>query len=478
MRKRILTPLVCLVLLWALMPLTAFAAEVPYQTYTYDKWGVATPAPNGYIPSRSIGGAQLGCGDFSGAMDLYYCEEQGCVYVSDTGNSRIVILDENMQFVSELRELTQADGGTYTLNKPQGVFVSKSGSVYICDTGNQKVIECTRDGRMISLVPRPESNLLPDNFVYQPTKMVVDDVGRMYIISKGTYQGLIDLDTDGSFIKFFGPNDVEMTFRRRVLQIWKNLLSDEAAATLQSFNPIEYGNIFLSSDGYIYATAAASENGAALMTKLNPLGIDCSRVKLSGTSLFSDVTVDENQNMTLLDTRYGTIYQYDENGQEMFIFGGIGNQVGLFQKAVSIIEVNDNLYVLDSEKNTITEFTLTQFGAMVHEAINLYNEGLYQESVEPWNNVVSHNANYLLGYTGLGKAYYQMKDYDTAMYYFKLANNRTEYSRAYKEYSLNKVRESFSTVVLVIAVIAIGGAVARKVLKRVRRGRLAAQKGV
>lgn len=123
MGKRILTPLVCLVLLWVLMPLTASAAEVPYQTYTYDKWGVATPAPNGYIPSRSIGGAQLGCGDFSGAMDLYYCEEQECIYVSDTGNSRIVILDENMQFVSELRELTQADGSTYTLNNPQGVFV-------------------------------------------------------------------------------------------------------------------------------------------------------------------------------------------------------------------------------------------------------------------------------------------------------------------------------------------------------------------
>ena len=250
MRKRMLTLLVCLALLLAAAPVRTAAAEVPYQTYTYDKWGVATPAPNGYIPTRSIGGAQLGCGDFSGAMDLYYCREQGRIYVSDTGNSRIVILDEKMQFLSELRELTCADGSTYSLDKPQGVFVDKNGSVYICDTGNQNVVECTMDGRMIALVSQPESDLLPDNFVYQPTKIVVDDIGRMYIISKGTYQGLIYLDTDGSFIKFFGPNEVEMTFRRRVLQIWKNLLSDEAAATLQSFNPIEYGNIFLSSDGY------------------------------------------------------------------------------------------------------------------------------------------------------------------------------------------------------------------------------------
>ena len=70
MRKRMLTLLVCLALLLAAAPVRTAAAEVPYQTYTYDKWGVATPAPNGYIPTRSIGGAQLGCGDFSGAMDL------------------------------------------------------------------------------------------------------------------------------------------------------------------------------------------------------------------------------------------------------------------------------------------------------------------------------------------------------------------------------------------------------------------------
>ena len=94
MRKRMLTLLVCLALLLAAAPVRTAAAEVPYQTYTYDKWGVATPAPNGYIPTRSIGGAQLGSGDFSGAMDLYYCREQGRIYVSDTGNSRIVILDE------------------------------------------------------------------------------------------------------------------------------------------------------------------------------------------------------------------------------------------------------------------------------------------------------------------------------------------------------------------------------------------------
>lgn len=95
-------------------------------------------------------------------------------------------MDEKMQFLSELRELTCADGSTYSLDKPQGVFVDKNGSVYICDTGNQNVVECTMDGRMIALVPQPESDLLPDNFVYQPTKIVVDDIAECTSFPMGT----------------------------------------------------------------------------------------------------------------------------------------------------------------------------------------------------------------------------------------------------------------------------------------------------
>ena len=51
------------------------AYEVPYQSFTYDKWGNAVPAPNGYFPERSIRGKDLGYGDFNAAADLFYYEE-------------------------------------------------------------------------------------------------------------------------------------------------------------------------------------------------------------------------------------------------------------------------------------------------------------------------------------------------------------------------------------------------------------------
>lgn len=456
--KKLTVLLLALVLVLGIFPITASASsEVPYQTYTFDKWGNTTPSPNGYLPARSIGGAQLGCGNFSDAMDMFYSEERQELYVVDSGNARIIVLTKDLALKKELYGF----GEVYFQN-PQGIFVQSDGTMYVADMGAKHVAVGDHEGNLVKILPTPESNLLPDNFNYLPTKVVVDTHGRVYILSQGIYQGLIYLDTDGSFIKFFGPNEVEMTFRRQTMKIWKSILPDKAAATMQSFNPIEYGNIFMGQDEYIYATAAGSENGARLITKLNPLGIDCLPFKMSGTqALFSDVTVDENGVMTVLNTSGGTIRQMNESGSLMFAFGGIGDQVGLFQRAVSIVQVEEKLYVLDADKDTITEFTLTDFGSLVRNAIALYDAGLYQESIEPWLEVIRHNSNYLLAYTGLGKAYYQLKDYDTAMYYFRLANDRANYSLAFREASLLHVRSSFGTIVLSV----IGGIAAIFILR-------------
>lgn len=467
--KRFISLLCGMVLL--LSPMAVRAAEAPYQTYTIDKWGNATPAPDGYLPTRSIGGAQLGLGDFKDASDMFYCAEYGELYIVDSGNRRIVVLDKNLQAVKCWESLTLQDGSEYSFVNPQGIYAAGE-KVYIAEMGRQEVVVCDREGQVSNVFGAPVSSLLPDNFNYQPHKVVVDAVGRIYVLSKGVYQGIVYLEQDGSFIKFFGANEVEMTLKRRVQKVWKSILSDKAAATMQAFNPIEYGNLFLGADGYIYATAAGSESrgeSTNVLTKLNPLGIDTLPFKSRISILYGDVTVDESGVITLIEANEGTIYQMDENGKLMFTFGGLGNQVGLFKKPVSMVQIEEKIYVLDADKNTITEFELTQFGKLVRTAINLYNEGLYEESIEPWQEVVRRNSNYLLAYTGLGKAYYQLGEYDRAMYYYRLANDRENYSDAYKEASLQRMRDSFGTIVLAAALIAAAAVVFAKHRKK-RKG--------
>lgn len=446
------------------------AYEVPYQSFTYDKWGNAVPAPNGYFPERSIRGKDLGYGDFNAAADLFYYEEGQELYVADSGNNRIVVMTVDYEPVAVLETLDN-NGEEVTLSNPTGVFVRKD-TVYIADQGNARVIICNKTGKIRAIYGKPESVLLDEGLDYKPSKVVVDDFGKIYVQAVGSYQGLICLNADGTFLNYYGSNKVEMTAKMIVQKIWKMFLTDEQASAMQNFVPIEYANAYLDHEDFIYATAAASATNSNLIVKLNPLGINIFRTKGSGTrqwyqnSNFSDITVSEDGLITVVDNVRGKVYQCDENGVLMFAFGGIGSQLGLFQTPSSIVGVGDKLLILDSTKNDITEFALTSFGETVQSAIRLYNEGRYQENIEPWQEVIKRDANYLLAYTGIGKAYYQLEEYEEAMKYYKLANDKQGYSDAYKEYSLNAMRENFGWIVGGIVLLLVIILVSRKLWRK------------
>ena len=216
-------------------------------------------------------------------------------------------------------------------------------------------------------------------------------------------------------------------------------------------------------------TAAGSENGTKLVTRLNPLGIDTMPVTLPRMELlFSDVVVHDGM-ITLLDSNYGNIVQFSTSGTsslQVSNMGSLGSQVGLFQKPTSIEEVGGKIYVLDSEKNSITEFIRTEYGDDMREALRLYTAGLYQESAEYWEKVIQKNSTYVMGYGGLGSVYYQTRDYEKAMYYFKLGNDKQGYSDAFKEHSLAIMREAFPYVAAGLIVVIAAAVVIPKTVRR------------
>ena len=75
----------------------------------------------------------------------------------------------------------------------------------------------------------------------------------------------------------------------------------------------------------------------------------------------------------------------------LFIYGGKGNQKGLFTNVTAVEAYNSVVYVLDSRKNSITTFKRTEFGNIVHEAMGLYNLGKYEEASGPWQEVLTRD---------------------------------------------------------------------------------------
>ena len=451
MLKRIST---IAILLFVVLPLTgcALASDwTPYNSFTLSGWGDTVAAPNGYVPQKVWNGFQMGAGHFNKPNDLFVDKVNHELYLADTGNARIVVFNKDMRFMREYKQLS--DGTAFV--SPKGVFVREDGVIYVADDGLGQVIMMDGQGNILALYSRPQSDLYDETLVFLPQKVVADRSGRVYVLSQGVYQGLLCYHNDGTFLNFHGGNHVEPTLKMFIQKLWRMVLTREQRAAVESFIPIEYSNIAIDAEDFIYATVAAGDNERGLfLRKLNPKGINVLPKLIMGGLLLTDVAVGEHGLVTLLDKSMGLAIQIHEDSADgMYNFGGLGNQMGLYKDPVAMIEFNNDMLVLDREKGMITVFSLTEFGTLVREATALYNEGLYIERITPWKEVLRMNANYVSAYAGLGKAYYQLQEYVTAMDYFRLGNLKELYSQAFRAHSLEIVRAWLGYVILGVVII-------------------------
>jgi tetratricopeptide (TPR) repeat protein len=146
--------------------------------------------------------------------------------------------------------------------------------------------------------------------------------------------------------------------------------------------------------------------------------------------------------------------------------GGNGDIVGLLGSPVAIEQRGDKVFIVDSTKNAVIVYEMTEFGSNIKKANNLYIEGQYEESVKPWREVLKMNANYELAYVGIGNALYKQEKYEEAMKYFDLGNNKKGYSKAKKEYRTIVLKQNFPYImtglILLLILLAIWKRIARK----------------
>lgn len=443
-------------------------------SYVYNEWGTAVPAPPLYSATRQFSGSDLGTGPLKEARDLFFDEAEQELYLVDSANNRILVLDPEYRLVRTLDAFPH-EGETLTLNSPGGLFVSAQGLLYIADSENGRILVTDRTGAVLRIHGKPESELIASDFVYKPQKIVVDRAERMYIQATGVFEGLLSLDAQGRFLQYFGSNRVEMTAQMLIDLFWKRILSREQRERMASFVPIEYSNAFIDRDDFIYATVVKSTNSYNELKKLNALGNNVLRISPFSTTLyprndygdhpvawidakpydtmFSDVLVSPDGVIHALDAQRGRVFLYDEDSNLLGVFGGQGEQLGSFRQPSSFVLIGQRLVVLDAMKNTLTEFVPTPFGDKVFEATRLYGDGLYLEATEPWQDVLRMCVNYNLAYIGLGKSHMRLEEYREAMRDFRLGYDRKGYSDALKELSLEFGRRNLGWILLGILLL-------------------------
>ncbi|MCK0472253.1 NHL repeat-containing protein [Halalkalibacter sp. APA_J-10(15)] len=472
--------LLLLLLLFSTMlaPLGA-AANAPYPGYNYSYWENTNPSAIPYLPGEILDGIDEEYGRLRSPEDVFVTQDHD-IYLLDSGNNRILVFDEGFTFIRSIEEFKNGSE-IDQFNHPQGIFVTDDGFIYVADTNNQRVVELTKDGEFIREIGKPESDVIRAGFEYYPVKIAVDQAKRIYVIGRGIYDGIIEFDSDGHFSGFTGANRV--TFNP-IEYVWRVFATREQRAQMSLFIPIEFNNLALDDEGFIYTTNSERNTNTPIQ-RLNPTGEDVLRKQgyhdpigdleiahvghYAGSSTFIDIDVNNYGVYSALDLNRGRVFTYDEDGNLLYVFGQIGEQRGTFRNPVAIARLGEDVLVLDKGFNRITRFEATEFGSLVNQAVMHYHKGNDQESANYWHEVLKLNTNYEVAYVGIGKALLMEGQNREAMVYFENGNSRQYYSKAFKRYRQEVMREHFGTVMTGVFALALFYVVFRT-YRRIRRG--------
>lgn len=459
MKKWMLSVIAAVLVFAGALP-QASALSSPYESYTYNYYRDAVPLPAPYLPERAVTGMDLGVGAFRSPNDLYVTED-GYVYILDSGNNRIIALDPDWKLIRVIDSFRR-DGTEDGFRNPSGIFVTdETKTIYVADTDNRRVVVLDHEGGFIKLLENPESEILPPGFTFIPVKLTVDRAGRIFVVARGAFEGIMQFDDDGSFIGYVGTINVQQSF---IDKIWLRLATREQRARMRLYIPTEFSNVDIDDKGFIYATNI-DLNSEVPIKRLNPSGQDVLKRfgyhpvrgdiryrnygTVSGPSTFVDIKYLGGGMYTALDSKRGRLFTYNDEGDLLYAFGGLGTQLGVFNVPVAVERQGDDILVLDRAKNNVTVFKPTKFGLLVNEATRLHYDGHSTEAVQIWQDVLAMNTNYDVAYIGIGKSLLLEKRNEEAMEYFKLGMQRKDYSVAFKRYRKEVLQEHFGTIMSV-----------------------------
>ena len=521
-------------ILFALFTLLALPvnASTPYQTYTYSIDGTALYSPDAYVPLKNVDSVSMGLEDadflckyhsnlatardmvaetkaameeaekvygtkhknYTDAVaahntanttysELYKAyskinnpsdievDADGNVYIADTGNSRIVVLDRyyNVKFI--IGEFLNRQGIKDSLNKPKGVYITadkpleeKEGKIYVCDTEEYRIVTFDHEGNFLNIIPKPESELFDASSVYKPIALAVDNYDRLYVVSSTTYQGIIVMTEEGEFTGFVGAQKVTISAWDRV---WRRFQTEEQRKLSESYVSTEFNNITLTGDFIYVTTSSISESNiiSSLTSKsgdyapvkmLNASGdeimrrngffspsgeVDHQRLKVSdeiyGASTIVDVAVGPEKTWSIIDNKRSKVFTYDFDGNLLFAFGDKGYQLGnIAHKGLAgIVYQGDNMLLLNGTDSTFT-FTVyqrTEYGDVLIEALRNQNNRQNDQAIKDWEEILKRNSNFDAAYIGIGNALSNENKFAESLTYYKSAYDTENYSTSYAE---------------------------------------------
>ncbi len=461
-----------LFLIMLLLSAVPVSAKEAAQSYTYDDNGEVILTPDAAKFSYNIDDEMLKT-TVSGISDVVIAK--GEIYLVDSGNNRILITGLNGNFIRSVDSYS-ADGIIHTFKNPSGLFVTGNGEIYVADTENKQIVHLKNDGTFIRRIQVEPMALLGKNFIFYPTKVAVDSVGRIFAVSRNFNQGLLELNCDGEFVQCLGAPAVSVNPAE---YFWRLISTKDQLSRLEEYVPTEFNSVAVDEEDFLFVTSSAYSywdyigKNAVSLRKLNALGVDVLKSyngmkpfgdeKLStqgayrGGSTLVDVIPLDYGGFAVLDSNRSKVFVYNSSSQLLFEFGAPGTVDGAMLTPTAVAFCNDRFYVADSGKNCISVFALTEYGKNLMLTAKLHEEGNYNEEDAVWEKLLSQNCYNMNAISGRAMAAFRSDDMKTAMKYFRQVNNKAYYSKAYQRYRKEWLNRNFA--VMIFAIVGVSAAI-------------------
>ena len=435
-------PLVLAGIIFGSTAMTALA-DAPYKTYTVDGYGSVTETQTAYLPYKTI--TKIGEETLLTPTDFTIVNDE-YIYILDSGNARVVVSDMDNELV-----MTFGEG---ILTAPKGIYVTKDYKTYVADRDAKAVFVFDKEGNLIETYTKPTEAMYGEAQDFLPLKVVANKSGHLYVICESNTNGIVQISPveGGTFLGYFGTN---ATNANLWTIIWRALLTDAQRAKMQSNIPATPDNMAIDDKGVIYTITRGEHNDT--LKRLNIAGVN-----MIETTDYPDIpaaVAAGNHDNVFVATQTGFIYEYNNEGDLLFMFGGSDDgkqRIGLSTKVEAIqIGLDDKIYVLDSEKAQIQVFEPTEFTAYLHDALNLFSKGRYEESKKPLGKVLEMNNLFTYANMAMGKALYKEGDYEGALKYARIAKDNEGYSDAFWEIRNIWLKKNLTWIAIVIVVIVI-----------------------
>lgn len=452
-----MTMLILFVMAFAtFLPNKVVAQEVPYFTFTTDSENYFLRTQTAYTPAKEITAFD---GHSFVEPNHVFVDNEDNVYISDTGLNQVIILDKTLSYQGTLE--------SEELVEVHSTFVTED-IIYAVDTSRSKIFLYDKESHeLLQEIGTPDAPVFNEGYPFLPTHLAVDMRGNIYVRGSESSNGLIMLNRAGEFVTFFGANPLNVPL---LDQIRSFFLTETQQQAMETVFPNIIADVSIDQKGFVYTVTSSLANGA--IKKFNVAGTNYFPDNLLGEFNMESIWVGQQDSVYAVSSD-GWIYEYDSQGQLLFVFGGndvISSRFGILSRPTSIAATSENeLIVVDQGAASLVKYERTRFTEAVHQAMSSYQQGEYRVSQELWEYTLNYNSVFDNARIGLGNAYLREGEAQLAYQEFMSAEFTPGISAAFWEIRQDWLSTNLNTLFVLMMVGLILWSLWRLVKKFSRR---------